>query len=137
MLVVLTGAIIFASDLSREIFSQSGVHTDLHLIKTSVYDTAIKDTGEEYRAVNIVMEPNNISGKDIIIVEDITDQGFTLTWLIDYLLNKRNVKSVKICSLLNKILEKPLGEGPTDKGKSSRWITWASPSRTGGWPDTE
>ncbi|NMB66391.1 MAG: hypoxanthine phosphoribosyltransferase, partial [Spirochaetes bacterium] len=43
-------------------------------------------------------------------VEDIADQGFTLSWLKNYLLHERNAKSLKICSLLYKRLDNPSQE---------------------------
>ena len=43
----------------------------------------------------------DISNKNVIIVEDIIDTGLTLNYLKDYLL-KKNAKSIKICTLLDK-----------------------------------
>jgi hypoxanthine phosphoribosyltransferase len=110
VLVVLTGSIFFAADLGRELYDRGGVNVHFHLIKTSVYDKTIKDSGEHYRAVRLELEPRDIEGKDVIVVEDITDQGFTLTWLKNYLLTERNVTSVRICSLLDKQLARPSDE---------------------------
>ena len=44
---------------------------------------------------------STIEGKDIIIVEDVIDSGLTLSYLID-LLNRRNVNSIKVVTLLDK-----------------------------------
>ena len=43
----------------------------------------------------------DLSGKDVLIVEDIIDSGRTLYYLID-ILKKRNPKSVHLCTLLDK-----------------------------------
>ena len=43
----------------------------------------------------------SIEGKDVLIVEDIIDSGKTLKYLKEHLETKK-VKSVKICTLLNK-----------------------------------
>lgn len=43
----------------------------------------------------------DVSGKNVIIVEDIVDSGTTLLYLKEYFAN-RHAKSVKVCSLLNK-----------------------------------
>ncbi len=43
----------------------------------------------------------DISGKSVIIVEDIVDSGITLNYLKHYF-QSRNPKSVQICSLLDK-----------------------------------
>ena len=42
-----------------------------------------------------------LEGKDVIIVEDIIDSGRTLYYLMD-VLEKRNPKSLKLCTLLDK-----------------------------------
>ncbi|HOO71669.1 MAG TPA: phosphoribosyltransferase family protein [Spirochaetota bacterium] len=110
LMVVLTGSIFFAADLSRYLYERGRVNVRIHLIKTSVYDKTIKKSGEHYRAVTLELDPREIEGKNIIVLEDITDQGFTLTWLRNYLLSERNVASVRICSLLDKELRKPSDE---------------------------
>lgn len=53
----------------------------------------------------------NITGRDIILVEDIVDTGNTLDYLIDKL-NVRKPSSIRICSLLlkPKSLEKSIDE---------------------------
>ena len=107
IVVVLSGGILFASDFSRLLYSISAVNTDFHFIKTSVYEGEIKKDNEEQREVKVVLPINDIAKKDILIVEDIVDQGFTLSWLIDYLKNEKNVNSVRTCVLLNKQLENP------------------------------
>lgn len=107
MLVVLTGSFVFAADLGRCLYERHNINICYHLIKTSVYDRTIKKSGEHYRAVKLDLEPVEIEGRDVIVVEDITDQGFTLTWLRNYLLSERRVSSVKICTLLDKRLESP------------------------------
>lgn len=110
ILVVLTGAFIFASDMGRALYEAGSINTRFHMIKTSVYDKAIKSTGEQYRAVEMTLAPRDIDHRDILILEDITDQGFTMTWLLDYLKNERLVNSIRTCSLLTKRLQNPTEE---------------------------
>lgn len=110
VLVVLTGAFIYASDMGRAIYEAGAINTRFHMIKTSVYDKAIKSTGEQYRAVEMTLAPQDIDNRDILVVEDITDQGFTMTWLLDYLKNERYVNSIRTCSLLTKRLDNPTDE---------------------------
>ena len=43
----------------------------------------------------------DVNGKDVLIIEDIVDTGLTMNYLTDYL-NKKNCKSIKVCSLLQK-----------------------------------
>jgi hypoxanthine phosphoribosyltransferase len=44
---------------------------------------------------------DSLDGKNVIIVEDIIDSGRTLSYLIE-ILKKRNPKSLKLCTLLDK-----------------------------------
>ncbi len=110
VLVVLTGAIFFAADLCRELYDRAGITARLHLIKTSVYGDTIKRSGEYCRAVKLEFTPKDIESEDILVIEDILDQGFTLTWLRKYLLLERKVSSVRICCLLDKVLKRPSPE---------------------------
>ena len=109
-LIVLTGAFIFGADLSREIYKISGIDVFIHSVKLSTYQDEVKRKGEINRQVRFELEPLNIEKRDIIIIEDIIDQGFTLNALMDYLVKKKKVNSVKICSLLLKKLDNPSQE---------------------------
>lgn len=110
ILFVLTGAFIFAADLSREIYKCGGPEVYFHIVKLSTYQDEIKKAGEIARQVKFELTPIDVENRDIIIVEDIVDQGFTLNALNEYLLNKKHVNSVKICSLLLKKLDNPSEE---------------------------
>ncbi len=109
-LIVLTGAFIFGADLGREIYKISGIEVIFHTVKLSTYQNEIKGKGEISRQVRFELEPKDIEKRDIIIIEDIVDQGFTINALLDYLINKMKVNSVKICSLLLKNLDNPSKE---------------------------
>ena len=110
IVLVLTGSFVFAADLSRKLHERHGLNVRFHLIKTSVYDSTIKRSGERYRAVKLELEPKEIEGRDVLVVEDITDQGFTMSWMKNYLLVERNVSGLRICSLLDKKLSNPSAE---------------------------
>ena len=107
LLVVLNGAFMFAADLGRELFVQRNLDIYFHYIKVSTYSTEIKQVGETSRKVKVKFEPEDIANRDIIIIEDIIDQGFTMNALRDYLLNTMQAKSVEICTLLLKYLDQP------------------------------
>ena len=109
-LIVLTGSFIFGADLGREIYKISGLEVFFHTVKLSTYQDEIKREGEINRQVKFELEPTDIEKRDIIIIEDIIDQGFTLNALLDYLVKKKKVNSVKICSLLLKNLDNPSKE---------------------------
>ncbi|MCH7579075.1 MAG: hypoxanthine phosphoribosyltransferase [Chloroflexi bacterium] len=89
---VLRGAACFMSDLMRHI--SLPLTTDYMAI--SSYD------GEQGGAVQItkdLVEP--ITGRDVIVVEDIVDTGMTLNTLLETL-RSRNPASLAVCSLLDK-----------------------------------
>jgi len=110
VLVVLKGAFVFASDLIREIHNAGNLSLNLEFIAVSTYGNQIKNLGEAKRGVEILLEPDNISGKDLLIVEDIIDQGFTLSAIREYLLKTKKAKSVSTCVLLEKDLVNPSKE---------------------------
>lgn len=91
---VLKGAVLFMSDLIREI----DVETKIDFMAVSSYGASTASSG----IVRILKDlDSNIDGENLLIVEDIIDSGLTLKYLKDYLL-ARNPKSLKICTLLDK-----------------------------------
>ncbi|MFR6312555.1 hypoxanthine phosphoribosyltransferase, partial [Anaerofustis stercorihominis] len=93
VICVLRGAVMFLSDLLREI----DTFVDMDFMAVSSYE-GTNSSG----VVNIVKDlTTNIEGRDVLIVEDILDTGRTLDYLMR-ILNQRHPKSMKICSLLIK-----------------------------------
>ena len=91
---VLTGAIMFMADLTREL----RVHTEMEFMALSSYGAGTESSGE----VTILKGlSTDITGRDIIIVEDIVDTGLTLDWLVRHL-RDGGARSVKVCALLRK-----------------------------------
>lgn len=91
---ILRGSVIFMADLIRQI----DLHTELEFMSVSSYGSSSKTSG----VVKINKDLDvDISGKHVIIIEDIVDSGVTLSYLREMLL-KRNPASLKICTLLNK-----------------------------------
>ena len=108
---VLKGASIFVSDLIRALRSvgMRGLHLDF--VRASTYQSGMKGTGEKTRKVKISgMTCDNVEGCSILLVDDILDQGFTLSALKDYFLTELKAKSVKTCVFLEKKLESPSPE---------------------------
>lgn len=90
---ILKGAVVFMTDLMREI----KIPCSIDFMATSSYEGA-KSTG----VVKIIKDlDEDITGKDVLIVEDILDSGRTLSYITSILL-KRNPASLKICTLLDK-----------------------------------
>ena len=67
-------------------------------MKVSSYGNETETTGKVDLKIDL---STNIENKNVIIVEDILDTGYTLNYLYDYLKSK-NPKTLKICVLLDK-----------------------------------
>ena len=92
-LVVLNGAFIFAADLIREI----SLPSEVSFVKLASYEgTSTTGTVREVIGLN-----TDITGRPVIIVEDIVESGITMAHMIDTL-KKQNPKSIDICTLLLK-----------------------------------
>ena len=92
-LVVLNGAFVFAADLMREI----SVPAEVSFVKLASYEgTSSTGTVREVIGLN-----TDITGRPIIIVEDIVESGITMAHMIETL-KKQNPKSIDICTLLVK-----------------------------------
>ncbi len=91
---LLRGSTIFLADLSREI----KLDAKIDFMVVSSYGSGMESSREV--KINKDLE-EDIRGKDVIIVEDIIDTGYTLEKVKDYLLLK-NPSSFKICTLLDK-----------------------------------
>jgi len=98
---ILRGALVFMSDLARGF----PMPVEYDLISVSSYGN-----GTAPGAVRLVKDLEKpIEGRDVLIVEDIIDTGFT----IEYLRRSfaaRNAASVRVCTLVDKIArrEKPV-----------------------------
>lgn len=91
---VLKGGFIFLADLARKIT----IPVDLDFMSVSSYGNSSKSSG----VVKIIKDVDtNITGKHVLIVEDIIDTGLTLSHLVE-LLKTRGPLSVKICAALDK-----------------------------------
>ena len=91
---VLKGACVFVSDLIREI----NLPVTLDFMAVSSYGMSTESSG----IVRIIKDLDmDITGMNVLIVEDIIDTGLTLNYLREYLA-ARHVNSLKICTLLDK-----------------------------------
>lgn len=93
LIITLKGAVFFATELAKSL----SLPTIIDFIKVSSY-SGTQSTREISFNLDI---SENISGKNVLIIEDIVDTGRTLTYLKEYL-QKKNPKSLKICTLLDK-----------------------------------
>ncbi len=91
---VMKGAFIFMADLARAI----SIPVSIDYIGISAFNSRSKGRG----AVRLSSDINeNISGKNVLIVEDIINSGLTVEYITNNL-KAREPKSVKICTLLDK-----------------------------------
>jgi len=91
---VLKGAVMVMADLART-FER---HVEMDWMAVSSYGSGTKSSG----VVRILKDlDTDISGRDVLIVEDIIDTGLTLSWLVSNL-NSRGPASVETLTLLRK-----------------------------------
>ena len=94
LVCILKGAVMFYADLVRHI----DTHIAMDFMAVSSYNNGTRSSGE----VEIRKDLSKpVDGRHVIIVEDIVDSGFTLTYL-SRVLATRGAASLKICTLLDK-----------------------------------
>ncbi len=94
MVSVLKGSVVFMSDLMRAV----DIHCEIDFMSVSSYGDKTKSSG----TVRILKDlDRDISGYDVLLVEDILDSGKTLSYLME-LLYARNPASIRICTLFDK-----------------------------------
>lgn len=108
MVAILKGSIMFYTDLIRAMT----IPVEMDFMSISSYGNGTRTSGE----VKLIKDlDRKIEGKDLIIVEDIVDSGYTLSYL-KRLLSARNPNSVKICTLLDKVERREVPLTPDYKG---------------------
>lgn len=130
LVYILEGAATFAMDLARAIYDAGGPELRILSLKARTYGTDIKKAGEHSRTVKIIFTPSGLTGEQILIAEDIVDQGFTLWAVKEWLLGEAGVKDVKICALLKKRLTHPTSEVKKLRNKLKLdWVGFSIPDR--------
>jgi len=95
VLSLLRGSFIYTADLVRQIT----VPTKIGFMTTSSYGDQLQSRGS-VKVVNDI--PDNISGFDVLIVDDIVDTGITMDFIMSRV-TSLGAASVKSCVLLDKI----------------------------------
>ncbi|CAN5241918.1 hypoxanthine phosphoribosyltransferase [soil metagenome] len=94
LVAVLKGAVMVMADVAREL----KMHVDIDFMAVSSYGMSTQSSG----VVRILKDLDaDLSGRHVIIVEDIIDSGLTLAWLKANLLS-RGPASLEILALLRK-----------------------------------
>ncbi len=89
---VLKGMLCFMADLMREI----SLPVEVEVMAISRYQ------GDGGSGVRIAKDlDSDLSGRDVILVEDIIDSGMTLNYLVGYL-QAKNPASLEVCTMLDK-----------------------------------
>jgi hypoxanthine phosphoribosyltransferase len=92
-LVVLNGSFMFAADLLKEVT----IPCEISFIKVASYH-GTSSTGAVTELIGL---SEDLSGRTVVIVEDIVDTGITLEKLMT-VLSRKNVKQIKIATALLK-----------------------------------
>jgi hypoxanthine phosphoribosyltransferase len=91
---VLKGAVMVMADLARAIH----LPVNMDWMAVSSYGSGTQSSG----VVRILKDlDSDISGRHVLVVEDIIDSGLTLSWLVGNL-QSRGPASVRVCVLLRK-----------------------------------
>lgn len=91
---ILKGAVVIMADIMRAVT----IPCAIDFMQVSSYGSGTTSSG----LVKIIKDlDQDLSGKDLLIVEDVLDTGITLSNLVP-MLKMRNPNSVKICAILDK-----------------------------------
>jgi hypoxanthine phosphoribosyltransferase len=91
---VLKGAVMVMADLARAMH----MPVEMDWMAVSSYGSGTRSSG----VVRILKDlDTDITGKDVLVVEDIVDSGLTLSWLVGNL-RSRGPASVRVCVMLRK-----------------------------------
>lgn len=90
----LRGSFVFMADLVRQI----DLPLTVDFLSASSYGSGTESSGQVKLKLDLA---DDISGRDVLIIEDIVDSGNTLSKLLPEL-QKRGPASLKVCALLDK-----------------------------------
>ena len=94
LICVLKGGAYFMTELSKYIT----IPVTIDFMAVSSYGSKTVSSG----IVKIIKDHDEpIEGKDVLVVEDIVDTGYTLSYLLE-MLRDRKPASLKLCAMLNK-----------------------------------
>ncbi|WP_423067477.1 hypoxanthine phosphoribosyltransferase [Devosia sp. CN2-171] len=111
---LLRGSFIFIADLVREL----DLPVEVDFLEVSSYGNST----ESSREVRILKDlRGEIEGRDVLLVEDIVDTGYTLKHVLE-ILNTRHPKRIEVCALLDKPSRREVEV-------KARWIGFEIPDR--------
>lgn len=111
VLGLLKGSFIFMADLVRQL----ALPVQVDFLVASSYGAGTVSSGD----VKLVYDPDtDLTGRDVLLVEDIVDSGHTLNLLLP-LLQGRGSRSLEVCALLHKKL--------VTLNREPRWVGFEAP----------
>lgn len=96
LICILRGGVMFLADLMRQITVK---HT-IDFMAVSSYGSGARRTTGQVRITLDLKE--DISDREVLLVEDIVDSGYTIASVLD-ILSTRRPKSLRVCTLLDKV----------------------------------
>ncbi len=95
LICILKGGVMFLTDLTRHI----DVPHEIDFMAVSSYGKGVRNSSKTVRIdMDLTAE---LTGRHVLIVEDIIDSGYTLEFVLR-MLQARKPASLKLCTLLNK-----------------------------------
>jgi hypoxanthine phosphoribosyltransferase len=94
---VLKGSLIFLADLARAIPSTTPVMIDFLALTRYA-----PDSGRVRLLQDLVLD---VSGRDVVLVEDLVDTGLTLSYLLNHV-RERGARRVEVCTLLDRTVRR-------------------------------
>ena len=111
---LLRGSFIFIADLVREL----DLPVEVDFLEVSSYGNST----ESSREVRILKDlRGEIEGRDVLLVEDIVDSGYTLKHVLE-ILGTRHPKRIEVCALLDKPSRR-------ETNVKARWIGFEIPDK--------
>ncbi|MEB3206409.1 MAG: hypoxanthine phosphoribosyltransferase [Vampirovibrionales bacterium] len=95
VVAVLKGSFLFLADLVRHLT----IPLEIEFVRLASYHGGTQSSGS-VRPVDLSLP--NLTGKDVLIIEDIVDTGLTLKFFADYLQSLHQTRSQRVAVLLDK-----------------------------------
>ena len=114
LVCVMRGALFFTADLARRLEST----VDLEAVTVRSYGAGTTSSGTVQLVDGVVAD---VSGRDVLLVEDIVDSGRTLAFLVDHL-RRRGAREVRAVTLLDKPSRRQVPVQPD-------WVGFTVPDR--------
>jgi len=96
VIAVLAGSILFASDLIKRLH----MPIQFEFVRLSSYGHGQQSSGK-VKPVDLTLP--SLKGKNVLIVEDIVDTGYTANFMIDYIKLQHKPANIKFATLLDKV----------------------------------